>query len=190
MDQAVNNPEWKRSESENLAIVLLGNNVHCDLWVLLKSLLWPCLLQLTTSRIGLTCSSWRMRTMTTVWAPPSTMRTRGVLGVVIPHSIHLYFTLIRFLIFKFTSYHFSRSFRLHSALVWRLFHFLMMWLMWLASCLPVFTWSAHLPCKSTLSFFGYSQWTAGTVSSLYTSNIILGYSQWTAESSWVGPNLG
>ena len=62
-----------------------------------------------------------------------------LLSVVILHSIHLYFTLIRFSMFKFTSYHFSQSFTLHSVLVWYLFHLLMMWLMWLASCLPVFT---------------------------------------------------
>ena len=70
-----------------------------------------------------------------------------VLDVVILHSIHLYFTLIRFFIFKLTSYQFSGSFRLHSALVWHLFHFVMMWLMWLASCLPVFTWSAQSPAS-------------------------------------------
>ena len=34
----------------------------------------------------------------------------SVLGVVISHSTHLYFTLIRFSIFKFTSYQFSGSF--------------------------------------------------------------------------------
>ena len=59
----------------------------------------------------------------------------------------LYFTLIRFTIFKFTFYHFSRSFTLHSVLVWCLCHFLMMWLMWLVSCLPVFTSSIYSPLQ-------------------------------------------
>ena len=68
-----------------------------------------------------------------------TRSSQHMLDVVISHSIHLYFTLIRFSIFKFTSYYFPKSFTLHSVPVWHLFQFVMVWLMWLASCLLVFT---------------------------------------------------
>ena len=103
-----------RRDSWNMAVMRSLNNLFTHLaipfyWGQAQTVCW-----------------WRMPHC--VVNPAKMLLMYSLLGVVIPHSMYLYFTLIRFFIFTFTSYHFSRLFTLHSVLVWHLFHYVMMWL--------------------------------------------------------------